>query len=116
MRSTVILIAAMLASVAMAQPASDPAAEAKRHFQAGLTHFNLREYEAAIAEFQSGYRFKQDPVFLFNIAQAYRFDNQPEQALSYYKSYLSNAQNPPNRDKVEERIRELEPIVAAMKR
>ena len=93
------------ASTAIADPASE---EARRHFQAGTAAFNLGEFKAAADEYKAAYKLRPDPVFLYNIGQAYRMANDYEQALFFYRSYLHNTPSAPNRKEVEERIRVLE--------
>ena len=47
-----------LSAVAVAQPAPPPAdpraSEAKQHYENGMAHFNLEEWEAAIEEWKAG--------------------------------------------------------------
>jgi hypothetical protein len=49
-----------------------------------------------------------DPAFLFNIGQCHRKMGHDKEAVSFYKSYLRNAPNAPNRADVQKRINELE--------
>ncbi|HZS40562.1 MAG TPA: hypothetical protein VFF06_27205 [Polyangia bacterium] len=98
-----------LSSVAHAKDDYDPdVIEAKRHYERGLAHYNLREYLNAIDEFQSAYRYKPDPVFLYNLGQAHRLANDPEHALYFYRAYLRNLPDAENRAEVEQRIVDLE--------
>ncbi len=100
-------------AVAHAKAPEDPTiAEAKRHYEAGLAHFNLREYKAAVDEFEAAYRLRPDPVFLFNLGQAYRLGDDPDQALHFYRAYLRMKPNAYNRREVEERIAALEQVIA----
>jgi hypothetical protein len=67
--------------------AGDAAAEAaRRHFEEGTKAFNLGEFERAAKEYRAAYNAKADPVFLYNIAQAYRLANDFSDALFFYKS------------------------------
>lgn len=86
--------------------------EARRHYDAGLAHFNLREYPQAIDEFQAAYRLLPDPVFLYNLGQAYRLSNDAEQALYFYRTYIRMAPDSANRGEVDERIATLEKLIA----
>src|SRR5438874_13033300 len=92
MRLAAIAIAlTWMASFAHAKDDYDPdVIEAKRHYERGLAHYNLREYLNAIDEFQAAYRYKPDPVFLFNLGQANRLASNAEQALYFYRAYLRN--------------------------
>lgn len=88
-------------------------AEAKRLYQSGTKHFALAEYEQAVADFKEGYRRKDDPVFLFNVAQAYRqMKGHEEDAIKFYRSYLRQAPDAANRDDVTRKIEALERAVA----
>src|SRR5262245_20698693 len=53
------------------EKAEDPTA-ARKHYAEGTKAFNLGEFQRAITEYRAAYNAKPDPVFLYNIAQAYR--------------------------------------------
>src|SRR5262249_30670262 len=48
-----------------------------------------------------------DPIFLFNIAQAYRQKGDPQKAVFFYRAYLRESPRARNRAEVEGRIAEL---------
>jgi hypothetical protein len=91
-------------------------AEARKHYEEGTKAFNLAEFPRAIAEFKAAYNAKPDPLLLFNIAQAFRLGGDDAQALLFYKSFLRNMPDAPNRKEVEARIRTLEKAVAEQQR
>lgn len=92
-----------------AKRGDDPAAaEARRHYEEGTKAFNLGEFPRAIAEFKAAYNAKDDPSLLYNIGQAFRLEGDAAQAIFFYRSYLRNMPNSPNRREVEGRIRTLE--------
>ena len=94
----------------------DPAiVEARKHFDDGTKAFNLGEFERAVSEYKAAYNAKPDPVFLYNIAQSYRLANDLAQALFFYRSFLRNQPNTPNRKEIEERIRQIETQIAQQK-
>ncbi len=62
-----VLVLAAVSGTAVAKSESGPKAEARRHFDAGMAHFNLREYKPAIDEFQAAYRLRPEPVLLYNL-------------------------------------------------
>ena len=99
------------ATVVYAKPVDATKAEARRHYDAGLAHFNLREYPQAIDEFQAAYRILPDPVFLYNLGQSHRLSDNPEQALYFYQTYLRMAPDAANRTEVEDRIAALEKLI-----
>lgn len=82
--------------------------EAREHYQKGITHYNLGEFEAAILEFKQAYAISNAHGLLFNIAQAYRLGGDAKQGLYFYKTYLRLVPEAPNRADVESRIAELE--------
>lgn len=84
---------------------------ARQHHDRGTSHYNLGQFEDAIAEYRRGYEQRADPVFLFNIAQSYRQLGAQEKALFFYRRYLSTYPAALNRHLVEERVAELVPRV-----
>lgn len=102
---------AFLASILATTPAVaqiDDAQAAKAKFAAGARHFDLSEFDEALADFKDAYRNKPDPVLLYNIAQCHRKLGHTDEAISFYQSYLRRAPEAKNRDEVERRIKELE--------
>ena len=106
------MIAALLAPAATARAGEeeDRAAKARVHYETGMAHFNLEEWDQAIAEWEEGYRVKPVPEFLFNIAQAYRKSSRYERALTFYQRYLRLAPKADNRAEVERQIEQLKPL------
>lgn len=100
-------------ALAQAQAQGDDAQAAKVKFESGARHFDLSEYQEALADFKDAYRLKPDPAFLYNIAQCHRRLGQTEDAIAFYQSYLRRAPDAKNRDEVERRIHELEGLRAA---
>ncbi len=87
--------------------ADDPQ-RAKELYQEGTRFFDLGQFDKAIDAFQSGYREKPDPIFLYNIAQAYRLAGDANKALFFYKGYLRNSPKAHNRADVEQKIQALQ--------
>lgn len=114
-----IRIASLLAVVITAitfidhQGRADEIADARRSFVSGMKHFDLGELNAALSDFKDGYRAKEDPVFLYNIAQCYRLMHENQDAVRYYRLYISRSPDAPNRTEVERRIAALEAAIAA---
>lgn len=102
MKNTSLTLALVLAASA-AHAQTPDALEAS-----GSKHFELAEYQAAIADFKEAFRISDRPELLFNIAQAYRLANDCVQARTFYKTYLRRVPDAPNAAKVKERIDELE--------
>ena len=66
---------------------------AKRHYETGMAHYQLEEWDQAVAEWETGFRTKPAPQFLYNIAQAYRLSKRPDKALNFYQKYLRMGRN-----------------------
>jgi tetratricopeptide (TPR) repeat protein len=95
---------------------ADALREAKDHYDRGMAHYELGEFTAAVEEFKAAYARSQAPGLLFNLAQANRLAKDYEQALHFYRTYLRVRPEAANREDVERRIAELEPIVQAQRR
>ena len=89
---------------------ADDAVAAKAKYESGVRHFDLAEFEPALADFKEAYRNKPDPVFLYNIAQCHRKLGHADEAISFYQTYLRKAPDAKNREEVERRISELQAI------
>jgi hypothetical protein len=105
---TVAFAAALSPGSASAAPPASEVEQVRKHFDAGSKAFSLGEFKRAIDEYKAAFNIKADPVFLYNIAQAYRLAGDLSQAVFFYRSYLNNSPKAPNRHEVEDRIRKLE--------
>lgn len=90
---------------------ADARLEARRHFRQGMSLIQKGAFEAGIAELQEAYATKPHPNVLFNIARAYQDWGRTEEAVAYYRRYLSA--NPPDAPSVRRTVRELEAKLAA---
>src|SRR5207302_9679691 len=79
----------------------------------GRQHFDLGEYKEALESFKLAYRNFEDPKILFNIAQCHRQLGNKEEAVSFYRKYLSKIPNAPNRDEVQATIDKLNAALTA---
>jgi tetratricopeptide (TPR) repeat protein len=84
---------------------------AREHYMRGTSYYDLGKYQEAIREFEAAYESKNDPAFLYNLAQSHRLAGNPEQALHFYRTYLKRAPNIPNHTEIDERIKKLEKLV-----
>ena len=85
-----------------------PANEAgKARFDQGVKQYNLGRFTEAIAEFEKAYDVDPAPILLFNIAQSHRQLGNKEKALFFYRRYLEQAPDAPNRQNVEQRMKDL---------
>lgn len=105
----VLLVALVLRPAAVE---AEDAQRAKEMFHQGSVYFDLGQYDRAIEVWQKGYEEKQDPGFLYNIAQAHRLSGNPAKAILFYKSFLRNSPKASNRAEIEERIATLQSQVS----
>jgi tetratricopeptide (TPR) repeat protein len=118
LRSVVRFASLVTVLVALSSPSArgaddkDAKTAAKEHYQRGTSFYDLGRYPEAIKEFEAAYELKNDPAFLYNLAQSYRQAGDPEQALHFYRTYLRYVPKAPNRAEIEERIAALEKVVA----
>jgi len=101
------LLLATGSQTATARAAADNEPEARRHFDLGQQRFGAGDFDGAIDEFKRAYVIAPAPGLLFNIAQAYRAKKEGDQALFFYRTYLSEDPYASERDYVEARIEEL---------
>src|SRR3954462_5332647 len=90
----------------------DPKVAAKEHYTRGTSFYDLGRYDEAIKEFEAAYQLKNDPAFLYNLAQSYRQAGNHEQAVHFYKTYLRYVPKPANRADIEEKIKTEEQLAA----
>jgi tetratricopeptide (TPR) repeat protein len=116
--SLLVAAATAVAPPAAAQRSSrrEPARQATARFEEGKQAYDAGEFDRAIELWRKGYELKDDPVFLYNIAQAYRQKGDYPRAIFYYKAYLREDPRARHRDEVEARVSELEKLVEAQER
>lgn len=111
--AALIVVGDARTAVAAETLSEDAAKVAREHHRAGVTHYDLAEYGAALEEFKAAYRAVQDPSLLFNIAQCHRKIGQRADAISFYRSYLRRSPEGANHVEAEHHIGELEREIAA---
>jgi hypothetical protein len=109
-RTLAAVACACLAAFGGAARADDPPPQdaARARFDHGQKLYNLGKFRDAIADFEAAYELDPDPVYLFNLAQAHRLDNNIDRALFFYRRYLDLQPDAANREEVEGRIKALE--------
>ena len=124
MRSSLLLVA-LLGGPVLAQPARpdtpapipelDPAtvAKAKALYAEGSKQYDLREYARAIETFRKAYEIYPEPLFLFNLGQAYRQLGDCDNARGFYRNYLAKVPAADNRDQVERFLADMDRCVRA---
>lgn len=99
-----------LATVLAFSPAAwaQPDRDARALFHEGQVSYATGDFEQAIRAFRAAYARSHAPGLLFNLAQACRLKGDRTQALTYYRAYLHEWPDAPNRADAEGRIVELE--------
>jgi tetratricopeptide (TPR) repeat protein len=106
------LFALLLVLAAPAVARADDAMSAREHYQKGTSYYDLGRYPEAIKEFEAAYEIKNDPALLYNLAQSNRLAGNSEQALHFYRTYLRYVPKAANRAEIEDRIKQLDQLVA----
>jgi hypothetical protein len=93
----------------LAWPArSDNRKAARAEAEEAMRRYNLNEFSDSLIKFKSAYLHYPDPVFLFNIAQCERQLGDTGEALKFYRNYLRELPDAPNREEVRELVAALE--------
>ncbi len=90
---------------------ADDATAARAHYRQGTKLYNLGRYLEAAKEYEAAYEAKDDPVLLFNIAQAYRLGGDAASTTRSFRAYLRTVPNAPNRVEVQNRLVELQKVL-----
>lgn len=121
-----VIALALAASTARAQedapadapaeaPADGPSPEnieatqrAREHFTTGVEHFSAHRYREAIRSFSLAAQLVPSADLWFNIARAHEELSEYDEAVDYYRRYLRDRVDPPDRDEIERHITVLE--------
>ncbi len=87
--------------------------EARKAYQDAKKAYQNNEFDKAAELFKEAYDYDPKPELLFNIGQALKEAGQLAEAESYYKRYLDELPQAPNREDVLETLFELQQLVAA---
>lgn len=85
--------------------------QAVEHYKIAIRLNAERNYGEAISEFEKALVLTQDATMLFNIGQAYRLWDRPEDAISAYRDYVRRTPAARNRAVVQKTIAYLERVV-----
>lgn len=104
-----LMIQGLQGGVVFAQPTDATRAEARAHFDAGVTAFEARAFADALREFQAAYRIAPHPAVKVNIANCHEQLGNPVAALTHFEEFLAESENPPmaQRTQVERAIERL---------
>jgi hypothetical protein len=115
-RILLVAVALAVSVPAYAAPAEDAnAAQARLHYQKAASLYELGRYAEAIPEYEAAFQLKNDPAFLYNLAQCHRLAGNLEQALHFYRRYLVKDPKETKaalRADSESRIAQLEKLIA----
>jgi hypothetical protein len=81
------------------------------HYQQATRAYDLGKYQEAVEEYQKVYEIDGDPVMLYNIAQAYRLNDQPQESIHFYRRYLQRSPEARNKEDVERKITAMEKLI-----
>src|SRR5882724_3752941 len=107
----VLLAMAVGPAARAAELTSQQKQDMKLLYERATRAYDVGKYNEAIEEYQKAYEIGGDPPMLYNIAQAYRLNDQPNEALRFYRRYLQRAPSARNREDVERKIADLERTV-----
>ena len=109
-RVVVALVALGVLSPAASRAQGEPEKrqQAKEHYEKATRFYDVGKYGEAIAEYEQSYLLIGDAALLYNIGQAYRLWDRPEEAIRSYKNYLRQRPEASNRADVERKIEDLE--------
>jgi tetratricopeptide (TPR) repeat protein len=104
MRGRTALLCVLIVHVMTTRAHASPASVAREHFLKGTKAFDLGHYDEAVAEYEAAYTARDDPAYLYNIAQAQRLAGRATEALRSYRAFLRRAPGHPARAEVEAKI------------
>ena len=113
--ATLVLCAAVPIA-ARAESEAEKKQQAKEHYEMATRFYDVGKYGEAIAEYEQAYLLVEDAALLFNIGQAYRLWDRPEDAMRAYKNFLRRRPDAGNRADVERKIADLEKLVEDRRR
>lgn len=106
-----MMLLALGSKEARAQLSVQQKQEIHVHYQQATRAYDLGKYQEAVDEYQKVYEIDGDPVMLYNIAQAYRLNDQPQESIHFYRRYLQRSPEARNKDDVERKITAMEKLI-----
>jgi tetratricopeptide (TPR) repeat protein len=107
------VITSLIVLALLAAPDAPPAAEAaykrgKQLYKTGDKGNDLEKFVACAQEFEKAYKIAPLPKYSYNAAQCHRRAGAPAAAAQWYRQYLADDPAASDKEKVEQRIAELE--------
>ena len=84
-RSLAIVLLVCAAAPAFADAVKDA-------YDRAMAAFHAKDYAKSRSEFLVAHDLRPEPVFLFGVAQTYRYEGNYKQAIDYYRRYLQQSQ------------------------
>ena len=105
-----VAVGAVVAVVTIAGPAraESKTQAAREAAETGRRAYNLNHWDEAVAAFEKAYQLSGDPALLFNLAQAHRQAGHGNEAVHFYKTYLREQPDGPNREIATKQLNELQ--------
>jgi tetratricopeptide (TPR) repeat protein len=97
-------------------PSEGPGGTAASHLALAQQHFAAKEYQKAAEELQLAYTLDPRPLYLFNVAQAYRRALLPKEALAMYERFLREDPNSTLRGEAEGYCNDMRVLIAEQDR
>src|SRR5437763_8200594 len=114
-RSIALIFSMMLVAVGAKEVRAQLTPQQKQeihiHYQQATRAYDLGKYQEAVEEYQKVYEIDGDPVMLYNIAQAYRLNDQPQESIHFYRRYLQRSPEARNKEDVERKIATQEKVI-----
>jgi hypothetical protein len=90
--------------------------EADRHFKSGVELYKEQKYTEALAEFERAYEISPHPLVLYNIAVCHRELSHYQQAVKFYKRFITEGKGQVPGPKLTTAQTELDSILARIAR
>lgn len=109
-----LLLLALSGFAGGAKPDEAKRAQARLEYDAGLKHYNLRDFDKALDKFRTAYLLVGEPALLFNIGQCERQLKKYEDARKSFQAFLRNGQpTPAQQEEVQRLIQTLDETIRA---
>jgi len=111
-----LALCVLVPSAVRAESETEKKQRAKERYEIATRLYDVGKYGEAIGEYEQAYLLTGDAALLFNIGQAYRLWDRPEDAIRAYKNYLRQRPEATNRADVEKKLSDLEKVVEERRR
>ncbi|HUB06353.1 MAG TPA: hypothetical protein VMB50_05110, partial [Myxococcales bacterium] len=102
------IAAALAATLVLSAPSASQVKQAEQLARRAITEYNAGEFDVALADATAAYLADPKPGLLFNIGQCQRALHAWERAEFFFRRYLAEKPDAPNRATVEGLIAEMQ--------